>query len=641
MAPFITFLVLEFRRFTRKRNLFIFIITFLFALYFVNKGIIDNKNQSQKIENFKQMQKNYFNNTTNYEGYGRDGITMMYVPAPISVLFRNTVIPSDLTAKADSVVTLQINNNMKGKSLISRLFFGRVDFAVVVLIWLTLLALYYGFEFLYHTGYIKFLSSSASPGRVIVSLAAARYLVFASWFLLLFAGLLAFIKIRGIVFSGPDYRGCLLFLLVALGLMLVFFALGSIFGIYGSKKGYSFLMFVLWLLLMFAAPGGIVSAHEDKFPGVNKDFQTALKKFETAINFEEESEKRYGKFDRNNMELARKVIEKYWGKVYPEVESCELKLKDEIQAGILGVQRSSIWFPTTFFMMTCDEVSSCGYRNFIYFFEYSIRLMRNFVRFWIDRVFYHDHKKLVNFIKADENIFHARSRVPRFFIRGMVVTLAYGFILFLICFFLVTRLFYPFSQDPGAFDKFEMELHLGKAHAIRCYYPDFVQQFLNVFFGKKRGLNWQLLLAGKNIVNSKKLNFLYLPNPVDFPCDLKVKHILFLFKRFFGLGKEEVKKAVEMLGKTQLEKRLGELELSERCTVFLKLAGLTKSSVYILQDFLFRIPPVLRGDLSELGRQLKRPDALLIDLVTLDSFSIEPEVTSTINIESGKYMEVK
>jgi hypothetical protein len=525
--------------------------------------------------------------------------------------------------------------------LISRLFFGRIDFAMIVLIWLTLLALYYGFESLYYTGYLKFLSSGASPGRIIVSLAAARYLVFASGFILLFAGLLVFIKIRGIVFSGSDYQGCLLFLLAALGLVLVFSALGSIFGIYGSKKGYSFLMFVLWLLLVFAAPGGIVSAHEDKFPGVNKDFQTSLKKFEIAINFEDESEKEHGKFDRNNIEVERKEIEKYWEKVYPEVESCELRLKGEIEAGISSVQRSSAWFPTTFFLMTCDEVSSCGYINYISFFEYTIELMRKFVRFWIDRVFYNDPKKLVNFIKADENIYRARSRIPRYFIGGMIVTLAYGFILLLICYFVSNRALYPFTKEPGAFAQFEMKLNKGKTHAIRCYYPGFIHQFLNVFYSKNRGLNWQLMLEGKNIISGKKLVFLYLPNPVGFPGDLKVKHLLFLFKRFFGLDKEEVKKAVDMLGKAKLEKRLADLELSEQCRVFLKLAGLTKLSVYILQDFLFKIPPGLKGGLSELACQLKRSDALLIDLVTLDSFSIEPEVTSTINYESGKYVEVK
>ena len=148
------------------------------------------------------------------------------------------------------------------------------------------------------------------------------------------------------------------------------------------------------------------------------------------------------------------------------------------------------------------------------------------------------------------------------------------------------------------------------------------------------------MLEGKNIANGEKLAFLYLPNPIDFPIDLKGKHLLFLFKRFFGLGKEEVKKAVEMLGKSKLEKRLGDMELSERCRVVLCIAGLTGGSVYILKDFLFKIPPELRGDLSELASQLKRENSLLIDLVTLDSFSLEPEETSNINFKSGKYIEV-
>ena len=641
MAPFFTFLALESRRFLRKRNLLIFLITFLLALYFVNKGIIENKNQPQKIENFKQIQKNSFNNSRNYEGYSREGIKVLFIPSQVSVLLSNSVIPAELTAKVDPVVTLQINNNMKGKSLIARLFFGRIDFAVIVLIWLTLLALYYGYESLYHTGYIKFLASGASPIRVNVSLSAARYLVFASGFLLLFAGLLAFIKIRGIAFSASDYTGCWLFLLAGLGLVLVFFALGCIFSIYRSKKGYSFLIFVLWLLLVFAVPGGIVTAHEDKFPDVNKNFKTALDKFEIVIDFEVDSEQKLGKFDRKKIDIYRKQIEYYLKEVYPKVESLELRLKEEVEEGISGIRRLGVWFPTTFFMMTCDDVSSCGYDNYLAFFDYAVEIMRKFVRFWIDRVFYHDPKQLVNFIKAEENIYRARSRIPGYFVGGMVVTLAYGFILLLVCYFLANRALYPLSKDPGAFAQFEMKLHRGKKHAIRCYYPGFIDQFLNVFYGKNRELNWKLILEGKNIANGERLSFLYLPNPIDFPIDLKVKHLLFLFKRFFGPGKEEVKKAVKILGKSKLEKRLGELELSERCRVVLIFAGLTGLSVYILKDFLFKIPPELRGDLSELASQLKRENCLLIDLVTMDSFSIEAEETSNINYKSGKYIEVK
>jgi hypothetical protein len=641
MAPFFSFLVLEIKQFLRKRNLFIFLLTFLLALYFVDKGIVENKNQPQKVENFKQTQKNYFNKITNYDGYSRDGVTMLYVPAPISVLSRKTATPPDLTAKVDSVVTLRINDNMKGRSLIARLFFGRIDFAVIVLIWLTLLALYYGYETFYHSGYIKFLSSGASPLRVSVSISAARYLVFASGFLLLFAGLLVFIKIRGIAFSASDYTGCVLFLLAGLGLMLVFFALGCIFSIYRSKKGYSFLIFILWLLLVFAVPGAIVTAHEDKFPDANRDFKTALDKFETVIDFEVESDQKHGEFDRKNIESERKLIEIYWKKVYPKIESLELGLKDEVKEGISGIRRWGVWFPTTFFMMTCDDVSSCGYDNYLAFFDYAVEMMRKFVRFWIQRVFYHDPKQLVNFIKGDENIYRARSRVPGYFVGGMTVTLGWGFILLLICYFLANRALYPLSKDPGAFAQFEMKLHRGKKHAIRCYYPGFVDQFLNVFYGKNRGLNWKLLLEGKNIAGGEKFNLLYLPNPIEFPIDLKVKHLLYLFKRFFGLSKEKVKKAVEIIGKSKLEKRLSDLELSERCRVVLILAGLTVRSVYILKDFLFKIPPEHRGELSELASQLQRPDSLLIDLVTLDSFSLEPEKTSNINFKSGKYIEEK
>lgn len=220
MTYFFAFQSMEFKRITGKRNLIIILCTFIILLAAANQGINERKKIPGKIQKFIRIQKRYFENATNYDGYGRDGITMLHVPSANRVICRNTPIPSDLTARVDSVVTLRIKNNMKGKSLIARLFFGRIDVVLVVLIVFTLLAMFYGSESFHTREYLKFLASIISHARIFWALLFSRFLSFILGFIVLAAGLMMFIQTRGVRFTTLDYNGLLILLLAALGMML-------------------------------------------------------------------------------------------------------------------------------------------------------------------------------------------------------------------------------------------------------------------------------------------------------------------------------------------------------------------------------------------------------------------------------------
>ena len=61
----------------------------------------------------------------------------------------------------------------------------------------------------------------------------------------------------------------------------------------------------------------------------------------------------------------------------------------------------------------------------------------------------------------------------------------------------------------------------------------------------------------------------------------------------------------------------------------------------MIKRFLLGIPSELRGDVCDLASGLAKEEGLLIDMVTQDIFSIEPNATSSINYKEGFYKEIK
>jgi hypothetical protein len=637
MANFYAFISFEFKRMTGKRNLLIMLCAFILLIIAVNKGINEENKMPEKIQKFIQIQKKYFENAPNYDCYGRDGITMLFVPAVTGVFFKNTVIPPDLTARVDSVVTLQVYNNMKGKSLISRLFFGRIDAGMVVLFGFTLLAMFYGYETLQGYGYIMFVSSITTKASLLPSLIFSRFLAFTTGFLVIVTGLLLFIFIRGVGFTGADYHGLFIILLVTLAMMLVFFLMGFILGTMPSVKGALFLMFLIWFAMVIAVPGTLVSTHEDNFPDVITDFQTALKKFDNAINFEKESEKKEGKFARDKIELERELAEKYLKNVFKKNEVEELRLKKHLESNSKRINKWGVLFPTTFYMLTCNEVSSRGYRNFIDFYIYAIHMMRKFVRFWIDRVFYHDPKQLVNFIKKDENVYRARPGIPHYAAEGFAALFFYIMAIYITGSIRCKKWLFPGSKRKKAFAGLEINFETNKTTTVRSYDPDFYRQLLNFLLSKHRIPNWSVCIDGKVIEKINKPTIVYLPNPDTLPIDFKTRQLLYFLKKTMKLPEKEFQKVINTIDKKVLNQRFANIEKIEKAKLVLRIALSTNKQVYVFDNFVSGVPDTLRWELAKILEVNTGKDTVVIDLVSNDDRWLNHDNMITVIHKNNKY----
>ena len=159
MSNLSTFFILEIKRFFTKRNIFILLVVFLLSLYFINSGISEYKSVLKKEEKFKNLESVGFKKFSTYTYYGLKGINFLFLPSMSGVFFKNTCLSSDLFANADSIVSLRVFNNLKGKSLFSVDYSATWDFSMMILIFGSILVMFWGYEAFHNKEYMKFLSS--------------------------------------------------------------------------------------------------------------------------------------------------------------------------------------------------------------------------------------------------------------------------------------------------------------------------------------------------------------------------------------------------------------------------------------------------------------------------------------------------
>lgn len=283
------------------------------------------------------------------------------------------------------------------------------------------------------------------------------------------------------------------------------------------------------------------------------------------------------------MDLLRKEIESYLNNEYKDIEAIDVRLKGDIKQVIIASNNLYNFLPTTFYLSTANEASSRGYQNFLDFYGYSHTLRRQFVRFWIDRVYYNDPKVLVNFVKDDENIFKAKSKLPFNFRQGVFINSGYCIILLFLSYFLFIRNLFPAPKTEAVLKKVCFNVPPSKITDIKAD-KKFTTYFLNVFFGRIKRFSGEFILWGLNMVNRDKKPFLFIPTKDAIPKDLKVKSFLNIFKRTSRNSKENFQKITADLDKKVFKKTFAEINDFCKARVLLMAAQMNKRPVLIIDN---------------------------------------------------------
>ncbi len=553
--------------------------------YLVNKGIDDYNKLKESEKSFIEIEKLMFSMLMNYLHYSFFGVRIMFVPSPAVIFFSEPGTMADLCAKIDSITTMDIFNNLKGKALFKDHFPGTLRFAGLNLMLGCLLAVFAGIGLKRNREYLKFLTGICPQRKLLPFLFISRVILVTGSFLFVLAVQLLVLKIRGVVLSTGDAKGLLVFTAVSIVVLLVFLFSGVLLGgIFSTSKARSAGL-IAWGVLVFMIPLIINAVIDNDADKLMANHELNLKKLGVANLFEKNSEKKYGKFNEKELDLFRKSAEFYYRNDYPKILALEKEMMLDLEKLIEKFQKMSVFFPATFYTMTCKEVSSQGYDNYMLYYWYITRMHGEFLRFWIDRVYYHDPKVLVSFIKGTENLYHGQSRVPRYVMISLGLHVFYIMVLCLGSYFSYLRLLVR-PVDRKAFkNKKDLIIKLG-GKTINVYYtrrPAVRDHLYCVFSGRKGQYDPEIkvILDGQTLTGKEKTRgFIYICDADALPRYLKgldfVKMILILNK----IDSKERQNVIDNMPLLK-EKRIGKMERHEKAEILLTILPYIKGSLYL------------------------------------------------------------
>jgi hypothetical protein len=121
----------------------------------------------------------------------------------------------------------------------------------------------------------------------------------------------------------------------------------------------------------------------------------------------------------------------------------EIKYLRGVEKVISGHERQSVLFPTTFYQFLTGEASGKGYYGYLEFMDYIMKLRNRFMQFYLKKRYESNDAAVESFVKNDENIFRARSRLPKTFWLGLLIMIFYAAVFFILAYLRLRRLVYP------------------------------------------------------------------------------------------------------------------------------------------------------------------------------------------------------
>jgi len=628
-----TFFCFELRRFLSKRVIASFLVLFLLLFIQVNIGIKEYNQSLDRAEEFYRIEAMNFAKFTDYDVYGDEGHTVLFNPAPVSIFFSNVGIPNDLIGNFDSIVHLGIYDNYKDDSLFFTSLNTLWSFSGLLLLFGSLLALLYGYEAFKDREYLKFLSGIISYRKVYLYLALSRIILLFLALLAIFVPMIGWASMKGVVLSGGDLYGLAAYFLVTLLTLIISFLAGTaISTIFSRTRGLMVLM-VVWIVFVFLIPGFIQNMIARSAVDSTQDYRAEIEKFKIVVDFQKEANKSYGGYyDGRNKELANKIMENYWNTDYKKSEALEEGLKGEISANIKRHRDVSLFIPTLFYQLSAQEVSSRGYGDFLAFYTYLQELKAKFVRFYIDRYYYHDPREIVNFIQGKENLYFSESRIPEGFWIGLGINLVYLLMLFMGSFYLFKKKLYalrPAKECEGSKIS-DIKLKKGEYRVWVTQDEDFKDRLYTVLSGNDReyrreGYKRRIIIGDREITSiGVGEGFFYLCHPDHIPADVEVGDFVEFIGELLGASPGDIEALFELEEMKEVRGvQFGKLDGYKRGAILLSLLSLSRRQIYLFNDVCQGMPIEITVLLKKKLDHLKDKEGLAISL-TNDAIIIPP-----------------
>jgi len=606
----------------------------------VHKGAVESRKIWQDSREFKKIEALKFKNLLNYDEYADRGVNIFFSPYVSGILFSNPIMLSELSGKVNSIIALNIYNNCRNSVVMKGNSVFKFRFSSMAIILGSLAALLIGAAPFRDREFLKFLSSGWSPDMLFFSIMFSRIILIAFTFLVILGCGLLLLMVENIPFSGSDFSNILWYFILTCLVLIFFFVLGTILGNLQNKIGLFAGILVVWFFLVFFWPGVVDSNIEDKADKITSSYKTDTQKLQTVNEFENIYIKERGGFKNYTKEEAREIISGYVKNVFPKIEGMDEKQEAEIAAVIQDHMDLSVIVPTTFYNSTCNELSGRGYGNYLNFSKYLRQQRREFLLFWIDRVYYHDPKEMKNFVTGDENIFRGQCLKPQNFWTGCLIIIAWIILLGAISYVLYKRSLVSMKRSEiKKLGTVDLKLEKGKLNVKLANGNALIHALFSIFSGnikylRKKGFKGEVFLGDTNITaKTKPGDFIYICHPDNLPGDINLRDLLKFYIRWTRPPVEQMKKVLssEPL-KDILDQPVSKLEREQKYEVAMSLLEMSRGLIFLIDNITEDMP------LDEVVRFKNRVDELARQGATV-IYVTTPRIVVLKTIEMENYFD--
>lgn len=630
MNDFLSVFGLVFKRFFRLKKSLVILLLVVFTVVIAMSAITGYQKSLAKSREFQKIDAAKVSTMTNYVHYSSHGAHFLLVPSLLGHLFESSGMTSDLSGRVDAYTTLDISISGKSGAIfgVSSPSPFKLTFIFVILI--NLFVIFAGGQMVREMEFIKSTGCRVGNGRLFVYQYLSTILLFTFILLCLFAVVPLVFGIAGVKLSGSDISALIGYFKSAWLMITAIFTAGVLIGGFGKKKYTLIALLTVWLVSIYFIPNALDSYIAEKGKEITSRYKIEYEQMDIAHEFEREMEEKYGKFDRGNIETERKNIELFFEKFYPKIEDLENRMKADIAALAELKQELAAWFPTTFFLSTSNSVSGNGQNDLLEFYSFLQKKKKEFLRFWIDRVYYNDPAILVPFTTGENsNLFHARATLPGYFGKGSYINLGYIVILFFAAFYVYNRSIFRLpKKEEYPENGIDIELDKFKNLSVWIVNNHNFKDFLYILLSGrsktilKSGIEVDITLNDADIVNEPfSKTFTYIPRVEAIPDDIKVKELISFFvesnKQF-----DKKRRKHEILNRPEIKpisgKLFGKLGKREKFDALLGLTHAVKSDVYLIDDIAAGLPVPYAIKLKDRMTELKQEGALPIYLTTTE-----------------------
>lgn len=533
---------------------------------------IENRNSLQKVEKAKVSSYVYFRQ------FATHGITLMFIPSYFGILYNDSNFEL-LVCNTNISFIFDIDSPKKGKELFSSNS-PFLNFMGVSLLLIFYFGIVYGKDTTINKAYLKFLASRSGTKNVLWFIIFLRLILLNVAFILMFV-----INVSSLLLNNINlFQSSLLSFFWGMFLVTSFsFGLGCFLGTIKSNFRRNTAFFVIYVVSAIFLILLLNFFTKIKAGDIKPVFEFDIENLESVMNEEDVMLKKHGPLALHRPPTkeiiidARQSLFKYNKKIQENLDALKQKLASKIKTRKLIASL----FPTLFYFSICEDASTNSYDSFIDFYTFSIKRKQEFVQFCVDKIYQYpiqkELPKIEKFIKDNEDLFFAKSKLPRKFWLGSITSLLWIVVCLVIAY---GRALKQIKGEPGEIRDFYVDMKSDEFNYLLTADQGLKSQVYNYFTGN--GITTIKITIDEKVLEQKDIEFIYVYETERFlkdvdqgclykellgkemPVDLKprqfliqyaadAKKILLLDKFFIGMSIDDIEKFINDVKKNGIK----------------------------------------------------------------------------------------